>query len=419
LKRRNPELLFVALAVVAIAVLAFLSWANYRYSVQNPGGSDFLPRWLGTRELLMEGLSPYSEEVSAEIQQRFYGRPARQNEDQVLFVYPLYSTFIFAPFALIADYNVARAAWMTVLEVAVILIVAASLSLNRWRLSPGMLGILLIFAALWYYSVRPLINSNASILVALFVAGAFLAIRAEMDGLAGLLLALATIKPQMVVLLVLFVLVWSVSRRRWVLFWSFWGNLALMTAIMMLFIPNWIWQNLVQIFAYPAYTLPTTAGEIFKVWMPGVGEKLGWGLTVVMITVLIVEWRAAWGKEFRWFLWAAGLTLVITQLIGIPTATENYLIMFPALVMVFAAWDEQWGALGRGLIYLSFVLLFFGVWWLFLATLERGEQPIQGPIMFFPLPLLLLAGLYWVRWWVLRPEQPLLDRVRRSSRRIA
>ncbi len=35
--------------------------------------------------------------------------------------------------------------------------------------------------------------------------------------------------------------------------------------------------------------------------------------------------------------------------------------------------------------------------------------------MFFPLPVFLLVGLYWVRWWVLRPEQPLLDRLRRSG----
>jgi hypothetical protein len=174
---------------------------------------------------------------------------------------------------------------------------------------------------------------------------------------------------------------------------------------------------MVQLFAYPDYTLPTTPGEIFAVWMPGVGVRLGYALTVIIIATLVFEWRQAWGKEFRWLLWASGLTLAATQLVGIPTATENYMIMFPALLMVFAAWDEQWRSWGRLLIFFSYVLLFFGVWWLFLATLERGEQPIQGLILFFPLPAFLLIGLYWVRWWVLRPEQPLLDRLRRGGRR--
>ncbi len=418
MKRLPTELVFALSIVLVVAALVFLTWANYRYSVQNPGGSDLLPRWVGTRQFLMTGQSPYSEETTSEIQRLFYGRPARSDEDQVLFVYPFYSIFIFGPFALIPDYNTARAVWMTVLEVSVILLVVVSLSLNRWRLSPFMLGLLLIFASLWYYTVRALINANAALLISLMVALALLAIREERDGAAGLLLALTTIKPQMVVLVILLILIWSISKQRWVLFWSFLGDLALLTAVTSLLLPNWIWQNLVQIFAYPDYTLPTTPGEIFAVWMPGVGMRLGYALTVIIVATLIWEWWQAWGKDFRWLLWTAGLTLVATQLVGLPTATENYMIMFPALLMVFAAWDEQWRSFGKVLIFISYLLLFFGVWWLFLATLERGEQPIQGPIMFFPLPVFLLIGLYWVRWWVLRPEQPLLDRLRRSTRRL-
>jgi hypothetical protein len=414
LKRLPTELVFALLIALAVISLVFLTWANYRYSVQNPGGSDFLPRWVGTRLFLMEGQSPYSDETTQEIQRLFYGRPARSGEDQVLFVYPFYSIFLFSPFAMIENYDFARAVWMTVLEVSVLLLVIAGLSLNRWRLSPFMLGLLMLFAALWYYTVRALINANVSLLIALVVALAFLAIRRERDGLAGLLLALTTIKPQMVILLIVLVLLWSASNRRWILFWSILGNLMLLSAVTSLLIPNWIWQNMVQLFAYPDYTLPTTSGEIFAVWMPGVGVRLGYALTVIIIATLVFEWRQAWGKEFRWLLWASGLTLAATQLVGIPTATENYMIMFPALLMVFAAWDEQWRSWGRLLIFFSYVLLFFGVWWLFLATLERGEQPIQGLILFFPLPVFLLIGLYWVRWWVLRPERPLMHRWRRS-----
>lgn len=417
MKRLPTEVVFALLIALAAVALVFLTWANYRYSVQNPGGSDFLPRWVGTRLFLMEGQSPYSDETTQEIQNLFYGRLARSGEDQVLFVYPFYSIFLFSPFALLENYDFARAIWMTVLEVSVILLVVAGLSLNRWRLFPFMLGLLMLFAALWYYTVRALINANVSLLIALVVALAFLAIRRERDGLAGLLLALTTIKPQMVILLIVLVLLWSVSNRRYILFWSILGNLALLTAVTSLLIPNWIWQNLVQLFAYPDYTLPTTPGEIFAVWMPGVGMRLGYALTVIMIATLVFEWRQAWGKEFRWLLWTSGLTLAATQLVGIPTATENYMIMFPALLMVFAAWDEQWRSWGRALIFFSYLLLFFGLWWLFLTTLERGEQPIQGLVMFFPLPVFLLIGLYWVRWWVLRPEQPLLDRLRRSGRK--
>lgn len=411
--KRRPEILFAGALILGLIILALLFRANLYYSIQNPGGSDLLPRWVGVRKFLMEGVSPYSEETTLAIQQRFYGRPARAGEDQVLFVYPLYSIFIFGPFALIPDFNTARAAWMTVLEVSIILVAALSLLLNRWRLSPPMLGFLLLFATLWYYSVRPLINANASLLIAVLVVTAFLAVRAGHDALAGFLLALSTIKPQMVALLIVLTLLWSISTRRYVLLWSTVGSIALLSAVTALLIPNWIWQNAVQIVAYPDYTLPTTPGEIFTIWMPGVGARLGIALTVVMAATLVWEWRLAWGKDDSWFIWTALLTLTITQLIGIPTATENFMIMFPALVMVFTAWDEQWGRLGYVLIYFSMMLLFAGVWWLFLSTLVQADgQPVQSSIMFFPLPVFLLIGLYWVRWWVLRPERPLLDRLR-------
>ena len=419
MKTRSRYLIIALVIAVGIASLVGLTLVNYRYSVQNPGGSDFLPRWVGTRAFLMTGQSPYSDETTREIQQLFYGRPAHSDEDQVLFVYPFYSTIIFAPFAMIPDFDTARAIWMTTLELSIILIVLAGISLSRWKLSPLMLGVLLIFALLWYYSIRPLINANASILVGLFVMLALLAIRARQDSWAGLFLVLATIKPQVVLILILFVLIWAISERRQLIFWSFFGNLALFIAVTSLLIPDWTWQNLRQVLAYPDYTLPGTPGEIFAQWMPGVGSRLGWGLTIVLIATLIWEWRSTLGKDFRWFLWTAYFTIAVTSMIGLRTATENYIVMLPAVLLVFAAWDQEWGSFGRGLIAISYLLLFFGVWWLFLATLELGAQPIQNSVMFFPLPVFLLLGLYWIRWWVLRPERPLLDQWRDQRRTIS
>jgi len=413
---RSSILLVVLIVLLSISLIG-LTLANYRYASQNPGGNDFLPRWLGTRLFLLEAQSPYSQQTTEAIQQMTYGRLADQGEDQVLFVYPFYSIFVFAPFAIIKDFSLARAVWMTVLEVSVVALGMVGLNLTHWRIPKLLLVLLLLFIALWYHSVRPVINGNASVICALFIGLAFIAIRTDHDILAAILLALSAIKPQMVVLLVIFVLLWSANHQRWSLFWGFLTSLGFLVALTSLLIPNWIVQNLRQILSYPEYTLPGTPGAIFAAWLPGVGSQMGWVLTVFMAGILFWEWRAALDKDFNWFFWTASLTLVITNLIGIRTATANYIALLPALILVFATWDERWRGVGRWLVIASMLLLFFGLWALFLNTLQSGEQPTQSPIMFFPLPLFLIIGLYWIRWWATHPPRVFLEEMRSFQNR--
>ena len=394
---RQPFAHIVILILAVMVVLFGLTWANYRFAVQEPGGNDFIPYWVGTRLFWLQGQSPYGPETSLEIQKMIFGRPAHSGEDQHRFVYPFYTIVIVGPFATIGDYNLARAAWMTFLELSAFGLAAVSISLARWKLSKRMLGFLFVFTAFWYHGFRPVINGNAAVFCALLIAAAFLLIREERDVLAGSLLALATIKPQAVVLLAVYVLIWAASRRRWKLIGSFLGSLGLLVVLSSFLSPGWLVENMRQILAYPGYTLPGSPGAIFVVWWPTIGKQLGWALTVLLAGLLLWEWRAGMAVDFRWFFWTSYLTLLLTNLIGIRTATENYIILYPALVLVLATWDQQGGRVGRWLVAASYLLLFFGLWGLFLATIQRGDQLIQSPVMFFPLPIFLLVGMVSIR----------------------
>ena len=103
--------LWLLVALISIGFLAGLTLINYRYSVTNPGGNDFAPRWVGARLFITEGVSPYSHETTSAIQNLLFGRPARPDEDQSLFVYPLYTVYLMAPFALLS-YGAAKAIWL-------------------------------------------------------------------------------------------------------------------------------------------------------------------------------------------------------------------------------------------------------------------------------------------------------------------
>lgn len=386
-----------------------LFWANYRFSLWSSGENSFVPRWVGTRLFLTKGQNPYSDQVMRQIQNYVYDRPARVGEDQAQFLYPFYAFIVFAPFALTQNLALAQALWMTILDLAFLGTIVLSIYLSNWRISKWMWALLLLFLTFWVHTVNPVLNGNPSVLVAFFICAALLAIRYEHDVLAGVLLVLASIKPQMVIVLIPFVLIWSVTNGRWTLFWSFLGSLSLMIIATSLLLPDgWLIQDLRQIAAYIGSNRGGSPGAIFAYWLPGIGKQLGWVLTVFMAGILFWEWRAALKNDFNQFFWVACLTLVVTNLIGVRASTINFVALIPALVLVLAVWDERWGRLGRWLVVLSSVSLFFGLWLFFFIGARDGIRPDLNPLLFLALPLFLLFGLYWVRWWALRsPRLPL------------
>jgi hypothetical protein len=404
-KRALRVLLFILIPVVLIG----LTRANYLFALQNPGGSDFLPGWVGSRQLLLNGFSPYGDRVDEIIQDYQYGRPARPDEDEIKFVYPLYSLLVFMPFAIVPDFALARALWMTSLEILLIVIALISMALLKWRLSGISLALYLLFAILWYHAVRSVINGNIVIYSTFFIVLALLLMRSNQDFAAGLFLALSSIKPNVVVLFIPLVLLWAYSHRRWQLVSSTFGSFGFLVLITVILIPDWIQQNVMKLISYAQHSTPATPGDVFVVWWPGIGDKMGWALTLVLAIILIGEWRAARKQDFRWFLWVGCLTLVITQWIGITTDPGNFIILFLPLTLVFAVAEERHGIKGRifGLVFLLLILL--SLWGLFLVTLQYSIQPQQHPIMFFPLPLFLIITLYWVRWWAVRPPQLLAE----------
>ncbi|HVN54226.1 MAG TPA: glycosyltransferase 87 family protein [Anaerolineaceae bacterium] len=400
---RSSILQVFAGVLVFAAIAAGLTWGNFRYAEQNPGGNDFLVHWVGTRAFFIHGQSPYSDEVALQIQTAAYGRPAKPGEHELRVAYPLYSTLIFAPFALIKDFTLARAVWMTTLEIALGLIAFLCLQLTHWKPGLGMLAAYVMFIFLFYHSVRAIINGNAVTLVTLFILLSFVCIREKRDELAGLFLGLATIKPQLVLLLIGFICLWAFSKKRYLLIGWIVGTVVLLSAAGMLFIPDWILQNLREVIRYPSYNPPGTPGAALAVWFPAVGRQMGWVLTFVLAVILLLEWLSAQGKEIRHFLWTASLTLVISQWIGIQTDPGNFIVLILPLVLIFSNWIERWKTAGTVVTLASMLILLVGIWALFLRTLQHGAQPVQSPIMFFPLPLFLLMGMYWVRWWSVQP----------------
>ncbi len=404
--KRNPALNLILALLTFAVIFAGLTWVYYRFSVDNPGGGDFLPRWAGARAFLVEGQNPYSEEVSQDIQNLFYGRLAREGEDQQFFVYPFFSILFFGPFALIENYELARALWMTVLTLCLGWLAFSSADVVDWKNRPLKTVFLAVFAVFWYFGVRNIINGQFAVLNTVLIILAFQFIKKKEDVPAGFLLALSTIKPQMVFLLIPLILIWAYSKKRYGLIYGTLGTLAILIALSTLLLPTWIRDNLIQIVAYPNYTDIGSPVSVIAGWLPGIEKLLSSTLHIVLYLYLLVEWFLVWKKDERWLLWTALMTLTITNLVALRTATTHFVVLLPALFLVFRVTEGRWKKLGQVVSALLLLILLAGGWGLFLLTVDGNTE---NAIMYVPLPVFCLFALWWVRWWALRPPKLMLE----------
>jgi hypothetical protein len=69
---------------------------------------------------------------------------------------------------------------------------------------------------------------------------------------------------------------------------------------------------------------------------------------------------------------------------------------------------DRWKRFGNGLM-LVFLILYFAIPWLiFLQAVPRFGDKAQEMLFLF-LPVLTVLGLYWIRWWAIRPPRTWAD----------
>ena len=403
--RRSAELfiLVVTLGIVALFV------GNWFFARHSSGGPDLLGHWVAMREFIFHGKSPYSEAVSVKVQHEVYGRAAFRGESQYLEVTPLYASLVtFAPLALIGNFVLARALWMTLLEIGILLSTVLVWRVLRWKPQPTLATAVIFFGFTWYFAARAVIHGNVIALVLFWLAVALYALWADADGWAGAAIVFATVKPNVVIFPLVFLLLWTASRRRW-RFWSgFFITLGLLLAFSIWLLPSWPLENIRNLLAHPLYAPPASPQAVLAAAMPGIGAKVGWALVGVSWLLMLAEWASAWKRPFQHALWTASATILFGIWSGISTAPSDQLLLWISLLAVWALWDMRWKPAGVWAVWITLVGLWVGIWGFFLATLRHDitGRAVQSPWLYFPLGVFLFVGLYWVRWWAVRP--PLL-----------
>lgn len=375
---------------VFVAIAGGLLWANLNFVQKMPGGSNFYVLWQGTRNFSVQGNLPYAD-VTKQIERYVYGVGAKPHPSLRLFDLPLYLVLFYFPFALIQDPFWARAIWMVFLQFELFGLVLLTFQLIRWRPSWPYLLILTLFGVFWAPAVVSLFTGTLIIFQAVLLLGAIRAIEFNADEIAGALLALTWFNIEVMGLPILLIMFWGLTHRRWRVAAGFLMATLLLIGLSILFNTTWIFPFMAAVVGnWRDNPFPSTY-SLLESWLPGVGIRLAQVLTVVIAFIVLMEWRAARGKEVRWLVWTVSFTAAITPLLGVPFSPQWLVLSLPALWVVLSIMDQRWGPFGRWSAVVLFLAVFFGLWQAFLTG--------GNAAFIFLFPSLLVFLLYWVRWW--------------------
>lgn len=390
--------------ILVIVVIGGLLWVNYKIFSFEIVGTDFYIYWFGTRTLLVDGLSPYSEVVIKGIETSLTNSKPALNVESSLISMPLYAMIITLPFAVIEDFELAGALWMTAQEIGWVVLILMVLKITNWR--PRLIVfVFLILASLFsIFPVLVLISGNMIIWTCLFFILALSALQAERDEFAGGMLTLTTIQPHIFILSYVFILIWAIfNKRRLFVVW-FLGLFFILTIIGIFFINDWPIQYLrILLDAFDNSSFTSTR-EIFRQRWPGIGIQLSWMLTIITSAILIVEWWLARFSRYRWFFWTVCLTLVVYWFIGGPIHLNHNLIFYIPILLVLSVFKERWQKAGSWINIFILIGILIGGWFFYTKNVLILEE-YSSEILFFALPTLILFALYWVRWWAIREQR--------------
>jgi hypothetical protein len=366
--------------------------------------SDLYPRWLGARELLLNRRDPYGPEMTREIQVGYYGRPLEAGrpgdpKDQAAFAYPVYVVFVLAP-AVTLPYSVVQPAFTALLLLLTVASVPLWLIFLRWRPPNSTIVAVVLLTVGCFPVVQGLKLQQLSLLVAGLIAlSAALLSRGHLFW-AGVIMAFASIKPQITAPIAGWVLVWALfgwrDRRRYV--WGFAFTLVAFFAGSEWLLPGWLARFLDAIVAYRSYT--GTLSMLDVMITPTWAKLVEGGLVIV---VIFLCWRFRKTSQSQpEFAWITSLVLTVTVVIVPMIAPYNMVLLLPTILLLLQQGAQLWNKslLSRAMVIASCLVIFWQ--WIgstavtigsALASPETVQQWWAAPLysmLFVPLPVLAL-----------------------------
>jgi hypothetical protein len=281
--------------LLGLTATTILLTALLRDRLPKQFGADFVCWWTAAN-LLARGEDPYDTKLQKQFQYDLGWRKEVEGGNTYEFV-----AFYHAPWLGLMcvplvplDYDTARTVFVVV-NVTALLLAGWLLRRGVRHLAPVVVTVVPLFFG---YSLYVLAIGQVTALVLLILVAAWRLLEARWDRTAGALLALATVKPHLLVVPYAALVVWAVVRRRWGLPIGLALGVAAVFGVSALFVGDWPVRMLQSQRETP---LPTDFVG------PGLGST--WFLFLQVRGLLGAPLWAAYlsvaGAVFAWVLWTA------------------------------------------------------------------------------------------------------------------
>ncbi len=345
-------------------------------------------------------------ETAQNAQRVIYGRLAEAGEAPHYLDIPFYLLFLYFPFALIDNFDLARALWTSFAEIALAAIIFLSLHFAEWKPSRVLTSLFYLSLLFSFYALYPLIAGSGVVFTILVLLFSLLALREGWDEILGILLVFGTFRLQNGGVLFILILFWVITTKRWRVLSVSLMTVALFSTVSLMLLPDWFMPFIRSIPGNLRAEQGYLFSDLLASWQLERVDLVAQILRWLVVIILFIEWRAARGKDFHRLIWVASLSLALFPFLNLRVNLFVHVALFLPLALVFRIAENRWEAPARWVIAIILLLLLTS-WGIFMVA----ENAFQ--ILAYLLPGFLTIALYWLRWWYIRPPRTWADETAR------
>ncbi len=386
-------------AIYFFAILLIFSF-SLLVAKNTIGGVDFYVKWSSARAIQTGEDSVYSKAVQDSLTEDAESFLFFELPENNRFTAPIFTLFLYYPFALIQDFELARSLWMTVCIILLIFgMKQQEQNVFQWPTKNGTGYFLLAFILFNIFSIITVLSGDILIIALTLILIALQHARKGNYELAGIFCGLATFQPALALAWVILLSVFSVREGKWgVLIWYVITTMLLILSGFILqagWTVEYLQTIILTIRAIPEY-LQIQSFNIFQIIR-----------TIIPIGIFVIEWIRTFARIDRPQnnKWLFNLSLVLFAIIVMPLKPEAFLLTLPAWIEIFSEWNKRRNNSAKVISYINLgvYLLLSGI---FLFTNQESlvNQQHISEIIYIISSIHVLISMYWIRGWLKQEE---------------